>query len=80
VRRGHARSARCARGCRVIGQSSFTIAAGGHKPVKVKVRRTAMTLIPRGHAARVRITVTSRDAKHRATTSTRTVTVRRGNS
>ena len=79
VRRGHARAARCARGCRVIGQSSFTIAAGGHKPVKVKLRPTAMRLIPRGHAARVRITVTSRDAKgHRASTTSRTVTLQRG--
>jgi hypothetical protein len=78
ARRAHARAARCARGCRVIGESSFTIAAGRRKPVKVRLRPTALKLIPRGHSARVKITVTSRDRGHRASTTSQTVTVRRG--
>ena len=77
ARHRRARAARCARGCRVIGESPFTIAAGKSRPVRVHLGQMAMRLIPRGRSARVRISVTSRDRGHATTTSTRVVTLRR---
>jgi hypothetical protein len=72
-----ARAARCARGCRVIGDSSFTIAAGKKAPVKVRLRPAAFKVLPRGRTIKARVTVTSRDQSGRLTTVTRAIAIHR---
>jgi hypothetical protein len=77
AKRSQARAARCARGCRVIGEAKFDIAAGKRKPIKIAMRPTAVRLLPRGRSVRALLTVTSRDRTHAATTTTRVITLSR---
>jgi hypothetical protein len=72
-----ARAARCARGCRVIGESGFTVAAGKQKPVRVKLRRAAFKTLPRGATVKARVSVSSRDRRGRLTTATRNISIHR---
>jgi hypothetical protein len=72
-----ARAARCGRGCRVIGDSPFTIAAGKQKPVRVTLRKAAYKMLPRGKTVKVRVTVSSRNGRNRVTSVTRTIAIHR---
>jgi hypothetical protein len=72
-----ARAARCARGCRVIGDSPFTIAAGKQRPVRVKLRPAAYKALPRGRTVRAQVTISSRDQRNRAVSVTRSVAIHR---
>jgi hypothetical protein len=76
-KKARARAARCARGCRVIGEGNFTIASGRRKPIKVKLRKSAFRLLPKGGSARVRVTITSRDRAHAPTRTSRIITLQR---
>jgi hypothetical protein len=71
------RAARCARGCRVLGDSSFTIAAGKKAPVKVRLRPASFKLLPRGRTVKARVTVTSRDQSGKLSTVTRAIAIHR---
>jgi hypothetical protein len=75
--RAKARSARCARGCRVIGDAPFTVAAGKRKPVRVKLKTAAYKLLPRGRTVKARVTVSSRDQHGRLTSATRSIAIHR---
>src|SRR3954452_5170855 len=72
-----ARAARCARGCRVIGDSPFTVAAGKQKPVGVKLRRAAFKMLPPGKTITPRVSVSSRDKRGRLTTASRNISIHR---
>src|SRR3712207_7860887 len=49
----------CARGCRVIGEARFDVAAGATKRVRVKVDKTARNIFARQTSVRVSMTVTT---------------------
>ena len=75
-RRARARAARCARGCRVIGEGRFDVAAGKTKRVRVKIAKAARNLFAGGRTVRATAVVTTRDATGRATVVTKPVSIR----
>ena len=75
--RAKARSARCARGCRVIGDAPFTVAAGKRKPVRVRLKTAAYKLLPRGRTVKARVTISTRDQRGRPTSVTRAIAIHR---
>ena len=76
-KKAKARSARCARGCRVIGDAPFTVAAGKRKPVRVKLKTAAYKLLPRGRTVKARVTINARDQHGRVTSVTRAISIHR---
>jgi hypothetical protein len=76
-KRGRARAARCARGCRTIGQASFQVAAGKKKKVKVKIAHAARNLFARGRTVHATAVVTTRDAAGSTTVVRHPVSIRR---
>ena len=73
----HARAARCARGCRILGQAGFRIASGKRKNVKVRVAKAARRLLPAGRTVRATAVVTTRDPAGRTSVVSRAVSIRR---
>jgi len=76
--RARARAARCARGCRVIGEGRFEVAAGKTRRVPVKIAKAARNLVAGGRAIRATAVVTTRDATGRAIVVSEPVTIRGG--
>jgi len=74
--RARARAARCARGCRVIGEGRFEVAAGKTKRVRVKIAKAARNLFAGGRTVRATAVVTTRDATGRTTVVTKPVSIR----
>jgi hypothetical protein len=77
ARRRRARAARCARGCRVIGEGRFDVAAGKRKKVPVKIAKAARNLFAAGRTVRATAVVTTRDAAGRTTVVTKPVSIQR---
>jgi hypothetical protein len=73
--RARARAARCARGCRPLGQAKFDVKGGKRRRVAVKLSASGRGALAHASSVKARATVTTViDGK--TTTATRTVTLR----
>jgi hypothetical protein len=73
--RPRAVTARCARGCRVLGHTKFSIVAGGSKKVKVHLAHSASRLFHGRHSVNLLATTTMHDGAGHTQTSTVPLTV-----